>query len=110
MIVFDSFLLHESLYVWITIPLFAFVLVAADVQVRIRKQRGHLTQECIKEFIELLACGIECWLEDSWTSFDRVGSRSTAELRVAHQPTGAVTRNIKFRHNANSAFTSIGDN
>ena len=42
----------------VCVPLLAVALVAADVEVRIGKQRGHLAEELVQELEGALAGGI----------------------------------------------------
>src|SRR5262249_53241502 len=109
MIVLDALLLHESLNRGIAIPLLAFVLVAADVQVLVREERRHLTQKRVEKFVDLLTCRIESRLEDAGPALDRVWTRRAAELRITDEPARAVSGNIKLRHHANAAIASIRD-
>src|SRR5215203_5590237 len=106
-VIFDPFLLHVGLDFGVPVPLFAFVLIAADVQVIIGKERGHLAQECFEKLVDVLACRIECRLKDSRPAFDRVWTRSTAKLGMANQPACAVTGNVKLGHDTYAAVASV---
>ncbi len=110
MIVFDAFLFHEGLNLRIAGPLLAFILIAADVHIGVRKKRGHLAQKTIKKFVGLLAGRIESRLKNSRASFNLVRAGSAAHLRITNQPARAVAGNIKLRHYANAAVTSVSDN
>src|SRR5829696_822548 len=95
-IVFDPFRLHEGLYRGVAVPLFAFVLIAADVHVRVGKKRGHLAEKTVENLVDLFASRIECGFEDSRTPFDGVGTRSASEFGVTNEPTRSVTRYVKL--------------
>src|SRR6185295_18897300 len=74
-VVLNPFLFHEGLNLWIAVPLLAFILVAANVHVGVRKQRRHLTQKAVKEFVCLLAAGIECRLKNAYAALDLIWTR-----------------------------------
>src|ERR1051325_1161659 len=108
-VVLDPFLLHEILDRGIAVPLLAFVFVAADMQVLVREERGHLAEKSVEKLVDLFARRIESGLEDSRTAFDRVWTRRAAELRVADKPARAVAGYVKLRHHANAAVARVGD-
>src|SRR5215217_3651544 len=108
-IVLDPLLLHVSLDRRIAVPLLTFVLVAADVQVVVRKERRHLAQKRLEKFVDLFARRIEGGLEYTRPPFNGVWTRCATELRITNEPTGAVTGYIKLRHDANAAIAGIRD-
>src|SRR5947207_582405 len=108
-IVLDTLLLHKGLNLRIAVPLFAFIFVTTDMDVSIRKECGHLTQERVEKFVCLLAGWIERRFKDSRAAFNLVGTRRAAEFRISHQPTCAVSGDIKLGHHANSAFAGVSD-
>ena len=75
--VFQPMLLHELLDLWIGFPLFAVVLITADVDVFVGEQLRHFTQESVKEFVGLFACRIHGWIEDAEPAFNLVRSGPT---------------------------------
>src|SRR5215213_1662343 len=83
-IVFDPLLLHVSLNRGIAVPLLAFVLIAADVQVVVREERSHFTEKRFQEFVDFFARRIERGLENSRAALNRVWTRCAAELRMTH--------------------------
>src|SRR5947207_10924332 len=83
-IVLDAFLFHEGLNLRIAVPLFAFILIATYMDISIRKERGHLTQERVEKFVCLLAGWIESRFKDSSFAFNLVGTWSVAEFRIYH--------------------------
>src|SRR3984893_11364102 len=107
MIVLNAFVLHEGLYLRIFVPLLAFVLISADVDIRVREKRRHLTKTRIENIVNLLARGIERRLKNSRSAFNRVGTRRTAQLRVTDQPTGAVTGYVKLRNDPDAALAGV---
>ena len=109
MIVFDAFLFHEGLDLRIAIPLFALILVAADVHIRVRKQSGHLAQEPVEEFVCLFARRIERRLKDSRAALNLVRTGGAADLGISNQPARTVSGNIKLRHYPNAAVASVGN-
>src|SRR6185369_8634223 len=102
-------LFHERLDGGIAVPLLALVLVAADVQVVVREERGHLAQKRFEKLVDFFARRIEGGLEDSRATLDRVWTRRAAELGITDEPARAVTRYVKLRHNANAAIACVRD-
>ncbi len=108
-IVLDPFLFHVRLDRRIPVPLFTFVLIATDVKVVVRKQRRHLAQKRLEEFVDFLARGIESGFKNTGSSFNRVWTRRASEFRITDQPARAVTGYIKLRNNANAAFARVSN-
>src|SRR2546425_835302 len=107
MIVLNAFLLHEGLYLRISVPLLALVLISSNVDICVREKRGHLTKKLIEKLINLLARGIERGLKNSRTAFNRVGTRRTSQLGVTDQPTGAVAGYVKLRNDPDAALAGV---
>src|SRR5258708_6759657 len=106
-IVFDPFLLNEGLNLRIAIPLFALVLVTADMQVGIREEGSHLAQKNIKKFVGGFSCRVEGRLKDARGAFNLIRTGGTSQFRIADQPTGGVPGNIKFGYYSNTTISSI---
>ena len=108
-IVFEAFLFHEGLDLGIAIPLLAFVFIAADVDIRVGKQRAHFTKKAVEEFVCQFARGIERGLKDSCAPLNFIRTGSAAELRISNQPARAMAGNIKLWHHPNAAVPSISN-
>src|SRR5262249_6506197 len=54
--------------------------------------------------------GIERRVENARLALDLIRTWKTTELRIADQPGSAMTRHIKFRHDANPAGGSVSNN
>ncbi len=102
-------LLHERRDAFVRHPLLAFVLVAADVEVGVREERGHLAEEPVEELVDLFARRIERGLHDSPRALDAVRPRRAAELGMADEPAGGVPRNVELGHHADAAVGRVGD-
>ena len=98
---------HEFLDPGIGIPVLSVHLVTADVKETIRKKPGHLADKPIEELVGLLPCGIERRIQNAPTTFDFIRTRGACEFRVAHEPGGAVARQVELGNDANSAVTRI---
>src|SRR5687767_3535956 len=109
-VVFDSFLFHKSLNGRVSVPLFPFILVAADVHVCVGKQSCHFTKKGVEKLVDLFARGIESRLKYSRAALNRIWTRRTAEFRMANKPTRAVAGYVKLRNDANTTIASVSDN
>src|SRR5438552_12404714 len=109
MIVLYSFVLHEGLYLRISVPLLAFILISPDVDICVRKKRRHLTKKLIEKLVNLLARGIERRLKNSHATFNRVRTRRTAQLGITNQPTGAMTGYVKLGNDTDGALAGVTD-
>src|SRR2546423_14244027 len=57
-IVLDAFILHEGLDTWIPVPLFALILITANMHVSVGEECRHFTKKCVKKLVNLFACWI----------------------------------------------------
>src|SRR5215469_3852600 len=98
---------HEGLDVRIRGPLSSIYLVSSDVQVLVRKQGSHISDEFIDELVNLFASGIQGGIADAKFAFHRKRARGTGKLGIADNPTGRVSRHVEFRHYTNATLASV---
>jgi len=109
-VVFQVVSLHEGHDARISLPVGSRRFVSADVNVVVGENCGHLCQEAVYEGIRRLACGIDSVVAYPELAADLIGRATTGKFRVGHKPGGAVSRHLEFRHHANTAGASIGNN
>ena len=102
-----SVLFTERLNRGVVKPLRVQHLVAADVEVFVRKQARHFSNQTVQKSVGLIARRVERGFEDSPFPLDLKWTRRAGKLRVADEPTGGVPRNVELRHDADAALTRI---
>src|SRR5215472_910995 len=72
MIVVDSVLLHEVMDGDAFVPLFAIYLVAAYVEILVRKQLRHFSDEFVQKTIDMFVGGVYGGIETSPSALDLI--------------------------------------
>src|SRR4051794_1025365 len=73
-VVFEVVVAFELLDAGVRVPLFAIALVAADAEISIRKERGHLCEESVEKRVRALLSRVHRWIEDAPLPFDVIGT------------------------------------
>ncbi len=108
-VVLDVVRFHVGLNLRVGVPFLAVDLVAADMKEVIGEDLRHFAYQVIEKFVDFLIRWIHRRIEDSPPALDFVGAFSAGQLRMSHEPRGAVPGHIKFRHDADAAIARIGN-
>jgi hypothetical protein len=100
-------LFRERLDSFRILPLLPVHLIAANMHVRIGKQRRHLAKERIQKLICLLARRIHDVVEDPPRALDPRRPFHTHQLGISRKPARRVPRHIKLRDHANAAIPGV---
>ncbi len=109
LVVREAVLLLEGLDGRIGVPLVAFDLVPADVEIRIGEEPGHLLEEGVEERIDLLVGRIEGRGEDAELALDRVGAGCARESGIGDEPAGRMARQVELGHDPDAAVGGVFD-
>ncbi len=109
LVALDAVRAHELLNLLVRVPLLAVHLVASNMKKLIGKKSSHLSDELVKEFVGLLACGIHGGIENAPAAFDLVRPRAARQFGVADKPRRTVARHIELRHHADAAVACVGN-
>src|ERR1700733_5687691 len=91
----------------VCVPLFDAYFISANVEVRIRKELGHLGYELVEEFVGGFAGGIHHRIENSPPAFNLVGAWRAGKFRISDEPGSTVPGHIKFRNYTNAAIARV---
>ena len=89
------------------VPLLAVDFVAPDVEIGVRKQRGHLAEEAIEEQIHGLVCGIERRVEDAPRPLDFERPLAGRQRRIRRENRSRVAGDIELRHHADASVRRV---
>src|ERR1700757_2815638 len=70
--------------------------ISSGVEVRIRKQLGHLFNKSAEKLVRVLCCRIHCRA--------LAGDMATTQLGVGTEPRCGVARHVELRHHPNAAI------
>ena len=101
---------HESLDRSVRFPLAVVNLIAANMQIRIREDRGQFADHRVGKGIGCLFGGIQHWLKHAPVALHGVRPRRAHQLRVGDGNRRGVARHINFRHHAYAALGSVTHN
>src|SRR6185369_8738014 len=108
-VILYSLRFHESLNLWVVVPLFALVFISSDVNVFVSEKLGHFSKKDFQKFVELLTRRVECRFKDPVLALDLIRSGRTAQIRVRDQPACCMARHIELRHDPDTAVAGIGN-
>src|SRR5882762_10338988 len=101
--------MHELLNFLVRVPLFAINFVSANMEVLVRKERGHLSDELVEKLVGALASRVHCWIEYAPFALDGIRSRRAGQIGITYEPRCTMPRHIEFRYDANTTIAGIGD-
>src|SRR5579871_3470938 len=100
---------HERLNVLGLFPLLAIHFIAANVEVRVRKQRGHFADKLVEKLVSCFARWIHRGIENTKFALDLIRPRAARQLRVSDEPTRGVSRHVEFGYHADAAIARVSD-
>ena len=99
--------LLEFLNLWIRVPRLSVHFVSTDVEIVVRKEPGHFSDENIQKLVRLLIRGIHRGIHHAPFFFDLERSRRTGNFGIPDKPGAAVAGHIKFRNDADPAVARV---
>ncbi len=109
-VMFHPVCLHEGLDVGRVLPVFAGVLVAADVKIGIREEGGHFGKQFVQEGIDGFIGRVEDGVEYAKIALQGIGTFDAGQLRIGGKNGRGMCRDYEFRNNADTALCGVADN
>src|ERR1700719_2160119 len=106
---FESMFFAKILDRGIPLPLRIQHFIAADMEIRVGKERSHFTDETIQKCVDVLARRIQRGLKDPPFPLDLKRSRCAGNFGISGQPTGGVAGNIELGHHPEAALRRVGN-
>ena len=82
-------------------------LVAADVQVLVREQRGHLADQFVDEGVDGFVGRVERRVVDAEGMDDLVGAGRAGEFGIADHPGRAMAGHVELGDDADAAVAGV---
>src|SRR5271156_187691 len=99
-------LVHVLLDPGVCVPLLAVAFVAANMEVRVRKESRHFAYKAIEKLVRTFTRGVHRGVEYAPFSLDNIWAFTACEIGIPDEPGGGVTGHIELRNHADAAVSS----